>query len=94
MVRALLPSHDDFETVFIEIQRNNVCNLIVGNVYTTPGASIDFFNSSFDYCLDKVTNKGKLCNLMGDFALNLLFCARHRPADDFVNTLFSYGTDD
>ena len=87
----LMPSRDDFETVFIEIQRSNACNLIVGNVYRTPGTSTDILYSSFDSCLDKVTKEGKLCYIMGDFNLNLLSCDCHQPPDDFVNTFVSYG---
>ena len=81
----LMPSHDDFETVFIEIQRSNAYNLIVGNVCRIPGTPTDIFYSSFDSCLDKKTKEGKMCYIMGDFNLNLLNCDCHRP------TLVSHG---
>ena len=87
----LMPSQADFEAIFMEIQRVDACNLIVGNVYRAPGTSFDNFDSSFDSCLDNITKERKLCYIMGDFNLNLLNCADHQPTDGFVNTFFSYG---
>ena len=87
----LMPSQDDFETVFVEVQRNKARNLIIGIVYRAPGTSSDTFNTAFDFCLDKVTREGKLCYIMGDFNLNLLNWTDHRPTDDFVNAVFAYG---
>ncbi len=87
----LMSSCEDFECVFIEIERVHAVNLIVGNVYRPPGASPDNFNRSFDSCLNTVTNENKLCYIMGDSNLNLLNCSNHRPTDDFVNTFYAYG---
>ena len=86
----LMSSQDDFEAIFIEIQRANASNLIVGNVYRAPGTCLNF-HKCFDSCLEKVTSEGKLCYIMGDFNLNLLNCEGHQPTDLFVNTFYSYG---
>ena len=39
-----MPSQDDFESIFIEIQCDKASNLIVGNFYRAPGTSYDNFN--------------------------------------------------
>ena len=49
----------DFECVFVEIKRDSGCNLIVGNINRAPGTSTDSFNSSFDFCLNKITSEKK-----------------------------------
>ena len=86
-----MPSQDEFEAVFIEIQRHNSSNLIVGNVYRAPGTPLNTFLRCFDSCLGVITKEGKLCYIMGDFNLNLLNCEDHLPKDQFVNTFYSYG---
>ena len=87
----LMPSQDDFEAIFIEIQRANASNLIVGNVYRAPGTCLNNFHKCFDSCLEKFTSEGKLCYIMDDFNLNLLNCEGHQPTDMFANTFYSYG---
>ena len=60
----LMPSCDDYECIFIEIQRDHACNVIVGNVYRAPGTSLVSFLSSLDACLNVVAQEKKtvLCN--------------------------------
>ena len=36
-----MPSFDGCESVFIEIERDSCCNLIVGNTYRAPGSHLD-----------------------------------------------------
>ena len=79
----LMSSCEDFECVFIELQRDNACNLVVGNVYRAPGTSTDNFLRSFDTCLNKITNEKKLCYIMGDFNLDLTN-STHQPTEDFA----------
>ena len=86
----IMPSFDGCESVFIEIERDSCCNLIVGNVYRAPGSHLDNFKQNFDLCLNTIAKEKKLCYVMGDFNLDFL-CSDHHPTDDFVNTIYSYG---
>ncbi len=83
----LTSSGNDFESVFIEIQRDHGCNIIT----RAPGSSLVNFNRSFDLYLNSITKKRKLCYIMGDLNLNLVNCSEHQPTDDFINAVFGYG---
>ena len=71
ILEDVIPSHEDFETLFIEIQLSNACNLIVGSGYRTHGTPTDIFCRSSDSCLGKVRNEGNHYKI-DDFILNLL----------------------
>ena len=71
LLEDVIPSHEDFETLFIEIQLSNACNLIVGSGYRTHGTPTDIFCRSSDSCLEKVRNEGNHYKI-DDFIINLL----------------------
>ena len=37
--------------------------------------------------MDKISKENKICNLMGDFNINLLNYESHTPTDEFINNL-------
>ena len=87
----LMCSCEDFECIFIEIQHEHGCNLIIGNVYRAPSTSVENFNKLFGDCLNVIAKEQKLCYIMGDFNLNFINCSDHQPPDNFVNTFCMYG---
>ena len=69
----LMCSCEDFECIFIEIQREHGCNLTIGNVYKAPSTSVENLNKLFGDCLNFIAKEQNLCYIMGDFNLNLMF---------------------
>ena len=71
-LESLLYSPKLLESTFIEINRLNKPNIVVGTIYRHHALSPHEFSNSFLLPLLEKTNKqGKLLVLLGDFNLNL-----------------------
>ena len=60
------------ESLFIEIQRPNEKNTLIGTIYRPPDQNVQDFVGSVDQLITKISRENKNCYLMGDFNLNLL----------------------
>ena len=79
-----------FESVFIELIRpGEGRNEIVGVVYRPPGGSINEFNDEIASLLPKL--RGLNTYIMGDFNIDLLKAATHRPTADCLEGFYSGG---
>ena len=79
----LLSTDDDFEYVFIEIDKTtlNKCrNVVIGVIYRPPKSDIVTFNDSLAVVLEKIKNENKICYLLGDYNIDLLNYERHIAA--------------
>ena len=82
-------SNDDFETVWIEVDRKNEKNLLFCCVYRHPNSNIESLTFHLNDILLKVTQSNKLAFIMGDFNVNLLNYNSDTQTCDFVNNFFS-----
>ena len=80
---------DDFETVWVEIDNEGDKNFLICCVYRHPSSNVDNLTSHFQNHLSKLS-PDKLSFIMGDFNVNLLDFASHKPTSDFVNNFFSH----
>ncbi|XP_072041239.1 uncharacterized protein [Amphiura filiformis] len=79
------------ESLFIEIEKSNSQNIVVGVVYRPPDQNIDEFNKYIDAVLCKITGQeNKLLYIMGDFNINLFNDDVHKPTGEFVDVITSY----
>ena len=79
------------ETLFSEIERKNLRNIVIGVIYRSPDQDINEFNRFSEDILSKVTkDENKLFYLMGDFNINLLYYDTHTPTADFIDVLNSF----
>ena len=87
-----------FESIWIKIKVNKNEYCIVGNIYrpnTYPKASPSKFNN----CLVGIMNYFKFDNefkkykihIMGDFHLYLVKHKNHKPAEEFIDNMYSFG---
>ena len=65
-------------------------NFIIGTVYRPPSANFHEFLESFQQLLHRVTRDNKMCDIMGDFNLDLLKTDLHSATNEFINALFSH----
>ena len=75
---------DDFETVWVEIGNKKTRDFLVCCVYRHPSSDVDNLTSHFQNLLSKISSN-KLLFIMGDFNINLLDYASHKPTSDFIN---------
>ncbi len=62
---------ENVEVLFIEIDRPNSKNIVVGVVYRPPDQDVNVFNSYIDNVLTNASKNQKLIYLMGDFNINI-----------------------
>ena len=82
----LSSSTEDFETVFIEIEKGNqqnVRNVLIGVIYRPPNQDILLFNEKLNNMND-VRMENKICYLLGDYNTNILNYASHVHTAQFV----------
>ena len=77
------------ESLFVEINRSNEKNVIVGIVYRPPDSKLNEFLCDFDLLVEKISKENKLVFLMGDWNLNLIRHHCHKATSEFLDTLFS-----
>ena len=89
----LLSTDDDFESVFIEIDKTtlNKCrNVVIGVIYRPPNSDIVTFNDSLAVVLEKIKNENKICYLLGDYNIVLLKNEMHIATSEFIELMHSY----
>ena len=73
--------------MFVEINRSNENNVIVGIVYRPPDSKLNEFLCDFDLLVEKISKENKLVFLMGDWNLNLIRHHCHKATSEFLDTL-------
>ena len=65
---------------------------MIGCIYRHPSSSISINHLTSDYIeplLDKISTKGEMCSLIGDFNIDLLKSDINENINQFYNTLTS-----
>ena len=79
-----------FECMFIKIHQTKCKDIIIGTLYRPPGNPVDQFNIAIQHTLSKMISTNHKIILAGDFNINLLKLAEHRPTHDFFNIMTSH----
>ena len=82
------------ESLFVEIEFENNKKVIIGNVYAPPNLNLEqsaIFLNTMQKILELVEQNDSSCVIVGDFNLCLLKHNSHRPTEDFIDTMFSFG---
>ena len=90
----LYSSTEDFETVFIEIEKGNqqnARNVLIGVIYRPPNQDILLFNEKLSNNMNDVRMENKICYLLGDYNINILNYASHVPTAQFADMMSSSG---
>ena len=90
----LSSSTEDFETVFIEIEKGNqqnARNVLIGVIYRPPNQDMLLFNEKLNNIMNDVRMENKICYLLGDYNINILNCASHVHTAQFVDMMSSSG---
>ena len=86
--KDLWVANANFESCFIEIERQNAKNILVGVTYRAH-TSIDDFTLDLDKILIKTYSENKITYVMGDFNIDLLRDDTSRPIHDYINFIYS-----
>ena len=78
------------ESLFTEIIRPKLSNIIIWNIYRPPNSNMQMFIDKMNTIMSKVTNEQKECLLLGDFNIDLLRYNQHNITNDFLDTMFSH----
>ena len=81
---------DILESIFIEIIRPNLNNIIIGTIYRPPNADAQLSVFKLDELLNKLSKENKTSYLMGDFNIDILKYQQHNFTSDFLDTMFSH----
>ena len=79
----------NFESCFIEIDRRNKKNIVVGVIYRSF-TSIDYFIHEMNPIIETISNENKEIYIMGDFNIDLLKEEKYRQIHDYLNMILSY----
>ena len=79
-------SHNDFESLWIEIESDLHHNLICGVIYRHPNTNLESFLDHLNHVIEKINSENKFCTIMGDFNIDLLNSS-HSATEEFLNTL-------
>ena len=89
-VRTDLNSQNEiFESWFIEINKSNDKNIIIGSIYRHHHHSINEFNNYLEDIIKKISSENKLIYLTGDFNIDILK-NNEKYIDDFFDLIYSY----
>ena len=86
--KDLWVANANFESCFIEIERQNAKNSLVGVIYRAH-TSIDDFTLDLDKVLIKTYSENKITYVMGDFNIDLLKDDTSRPIHDYIDFIYS-----
>ena len=78
--------NDYIDCQFIEIHKDSIAygkDIIVGVIYRPPSSDINKFIDEISNILDILNNENKLCNIMGDFNINLFNHEVNAPTCNF-----------
>ncbi len=78
---------DVCESITVEICMGKQKNIIVSCIYRAPGANIEVFKEWMEKLFSLNTQKDLL--ICGDYNIDLLNAKKHKPTDDFIDTMFS-----
>ncbi len=87
--RDLCCASSDYESCFIEIERNNAKNILAGIVYRAH-THIDNFTIEIENVFKKINSENKITYIMGDFNIDLLKDDSERPIHDYLDLIYSY----
>ena len=87
--KDLCIANSNYESCFIEIERKNAKNILVGVVYRAH-TSIDDFTLDIDKIFDKINSENKITYVMGDFNIDLLKDDTDRRIHDYIDFIYSY----
>lgn len=76
------------ESLFIEIDRPRVKNIIIGVIYRPPNQNIDEFVKNTNILMAKISKLNKVCYLMGDWNLNLMNHLSHQLTSEFLDIIY------
>ena len=85
----LNPQNEIFESCFIEINRSNDKNIIIGSIYRYHHHSIHEFNNHLEDVIKKFSSENKLIYLAGDFNIDILK-NNEKYIDNFLDLIYSY----
>ena len=87
-------THDQFESVWIEIKNKKSKNIICGSIYRHPHDNLQKFDNFLEYMemtLNKISNEQKDTYICGDFNSDLLKLDRVSNYKKFYEQMCSYG---
>ena len=87
--KDLFIANSNYESCFIEIERKNAKNILVGVVYRAH-TSKDDFTIDIDEIFDKINSENKITYVMGDFNIDLLKDDTDRRIHDYIDLIYSY----
>ena len=85
----LMCQNEVYESCFIEINRSDDKNIILGVLYRHHNHSINEFNSQLETVLSKITSENKLFYLCGDFNIDI-FKKEEKFINNFIDMMYSY----
>lgn len=77
------------ESLFVEINRSQGKNVIVGVIYRPPNQNINEFINKYNELVTYVSKQNKLCYIMGDFNLDLMKFQDHLATSEFLEGMYS-----
>ena len=86
--KDLWVANANFESCFIEIERQNAKNILVGVIYRAH-TSIDDFTLDIEKVFNKTNSENKITYVMGDFNIDLLKDDTCRPVHDYIDFIYS-----
>ena len=85
----LCKANSHFESCFIETERSNVKNVLIGVIYRAHTA-IDNFVHDVDPILQTISKEKQECYIMGDYNIDLLKDDSDRPTHDYLDVIYSH----
>lgn len=83
--------HNISESIFIELDRAQKKNILVGCIYRHHSSVTDFIDLFLQGTLNKITKEKKDCILMGDYNVDLLKFDSHNETRDYYDLISSHG---
>ncbi len=81
----------EYESLFIEIIQKKHCNVIVGEVYRTPGSGLRKFLTLHKEVLKQTSQEGKFVIIGADQNIDLMQAKEHLLTSKFIDLNFTYG---
>ena len=92
--------HDDLsmfdeyiECVSVEVEKRVLKtskNVVISMIYRPPNTDVRIFIDKMNILLDTIMKEHKLCNLLGDYNLNILNYDTHDTTAEFIDILYSH----
>ena len=82
-------SNDQFETLWIEIERPKEKNILCAVMYRHPKSELRLFIEYLSRTLESIQDENKYSILLGDFNIDLLKWESHSLTDEYINSLLS-----